>query len=192
MRQSIYTISNALTLYRLCAAPVIAGVALAENRELFVGLMLVSLFTDAIDGFLARWRHEETRLGARLDALADSATMGAGLVGLWVFERAPLQAQPFWLLLFLGTLAAATLISIMRFRRLPAFHLYSFKLADIGLTGFFLSLFLYRFVEWVYIASMSFAALAALEIAVVALVLRNYRTDIKGLWWVLQEQRNRG
>ena len=188
-RVSIYTISNALSFYRLCAAPLVAWAALADHRSLFVILVFVSLATDAVDGVLARWRREETPLGARLDALADSLTLGAGLTGVWVFERTPFLESPFWLGLFLGLLALATVTTLIKFRKLPAFHLYSFKLADIGMTGFFGVLFLYGFVPWAYALSLGFAALAALEIVAVALLIPECRTDLKGLWWVLQARR---
>ena len=95
-------------------------------------------------------------------------------------------------LLGLATLALATATTLIRFRKLPAFHLYSFKLADIGLTGFFVVLFLYGFVPWAYAAALGLAALAALEITAVALVIREFRTDLKGLWWVLKSRSTPG
>jgi len=191
-RVSIYTISNSLSVYRLLAAPAVAAAALTGHRSLFVVLALVSLGTDAIDGVIARWRREETPLGARLDALADSLTLAAGLAGVWVFERAPFIETPFWLLVFLGALTLATATTVVKFGKLPAFHLYSFKAADIGMTAFFVALFLYGFVPWAYALSLGFAALAALEILAVALAIPEFRTDLKGLWWVLRADRDRG
>jgi cardiolipin synthase (CMP-forming) len=188
-RPSITTLANALSFYRLCAAPVIVWAALSEARTLFIVLMLVSLATDAADGFLARRWKQESKLGARLDALADSLTLGAGLTGVWVFERAPFVENPRWLAIFLGALGLATIVSLARFRRLPAFHLYSFKLADLVLTAFFAAVFLYDFLPWAYALSMSLATLAALEIIVVALVVERFRTDLKGIWWVLRARR---
>lgn len=184
------TISNALSFYRLFAVPAIIWAALSGERTLFIWLTAISLFTDAIDGIIARWRHEESPFGARLDALADSLTLAAGLTGVWVFERAPFVERPFWLLLFLCALALATLTTLLKFRRLPAFHLYSFKLADIGLTAFFAAVFLIEFYPWAYIASMSLAALAALEITAVALAVDRFRPDLKGLYWVLKARKS--
>lgn len=186
--ERLLTTSNALSFYRLCAAPVIVVLALSGNRTAFIVLMLLSLASDAVDGFLARRWREETRLGARLDALADSATLIAGLTGVWVFERAPFVAQPFWLLLFLAVLALATLTTLIRFRRLPAFHLYSFKPADVGLTAFFAAVFLIGFSPLAYAAAMSLATLAALEIIAVALAIDRFRPNLKGLWWVLRRK----
>lgn len=188
-RPTLYTISNGLSFYRLLASPVIVWAALSEHRTLFLWLAAISLGTDAVDGIIARWRREETRLGARLDALADSLTLGAGLTGVWVFERAPFVDNPKWLLMFLGALALATLTTLVKFGRLPAFHLYSFKIADIFLTAFFAAVFLIGFSPLAYAGSMSFATLAALEIVAVALVIDRFEPDLKGLWWVLRSRR---
>ncbi|GGD31815.1 CDP-alcohol phosphatidyltransferase family protein [Sinisalibacter lacisalsi] len=188
-RPPVTTLVNALSFYRLLAAPVIVWAALSGHRGLFAVLMLVSLATDAADGFLARRWKQESRLGARLDSLADSLTLGAGLVGVWVFERAPFLESPGWLLMFLAALGVATAVSLVKFGRLPAFHLYSFKLADLALTAFFIAVFLYDFLPWAYALSMSLATLAALEIIAVALVIDRFRTDLKGLWWVLRARR---
>ncbi len=188
-RARTWTAANLLSFYRLLAAPAVTWAALSQQRGLFIGLILISLATDALDGMLARRWKEETRLGARLDALADSLTLGAGLVGVWVFERAPFLAAPGWLLTFLATLAIATVVTLVKFRRLPAFHLCSFKFADVVLTGFFLAVFLYDFLPWAYALAMSAATLAAMEIIVVALLIDRFRTDLKGLWWVLKARR---
>ncbi len=189
MGQSVWTISNALSAYRLAAAPVVAWAALTDLRLAFSILMLVSLATDAADGILARWLGQETKLGARLDALADSATLIAGLTGVWVFERQPFLDDPFWLGLFLGTLTLATAVTLIRFGRLPAFHLWSFKVADVALTLFFVTLFVHGFVPWAYALSMGLATLAAAEVIAVALVVDRFRTDLKGLWWVIRARR---
>lgn len=182
-------ISNALSLYRLCAAPVAAYVALDGNRSLFAILICISLFTDLIDGILARWLHQETRVGARLDALADSMTLIAAILGAFMFEYEPLRQNILWLVIFLVCLGLATMVSLIRFRKLPAFHLYSFKATDVILTGFFITLFTYGFVKWFFVFSTICASIAALEIVLVALVLKEFRPNQKGIYWVLRARK---
>jgi len=181
----LVNIANALSLYRLCAAPVVAWIALDGQRTLFAVLICISLFTDLLDGVLARWLHQETRFGARLDALADSLTLFAAILGAFVFEYQPLYENLMWLVLFLSCLGLATLVSLFRFRKLPAFHLYSFKLTDILMTCFFVTLFTYGFVKWLFILAMCWGALAALEIILVALVLDEFHPNQKSIFRVL-------
>lgn len=182
----ILTISNALSFYRLLAAPVAVWTAVDGQRNLFFILVCVSLFTDLIDGFIARRLHQETTLGARLDALADGLTLVAVVTGVFAFEYESLEGDIFWLYLFLAVLALGVGISLIRFGKLPAFHLYSFKATDFLLTGFFLVLFTYGFVQWLFIFAMVFSTLASLEIVLVALVLDEFRTNQRGLYWVLK------
>jgi cardiolipin synthase len=186
VQPSNINISNALSLYRLAAAPVAILVAFEGMRTVFVVLILISLFTDLIDGVLARWLKQETWIGARLDALADSGTLAATIIGALVFETEAIMTNIGWLVAALACLALATLVTLVKFGKLPAFHLYSFKATDVVLTVFFVVLFLYGFVKWLYVFSTLCLAIASLEIVAVALVIDEFRTNQKGLWWVLR------
>ncbi len=87
------TIPNALSSYRLCAAPFIAGLVYLQNRDAFAVLLVISLLTDMLDGLIARFSNQASRLGARLDSLADMATFIVAAIGLWVFERDTLRPE---------------------------------------------------------------------------------------------------
>jgi CDP-diacylglycerol--glycerol-3-phosphate 3-phosphatidyltransferase len=71
------TLPNILTFIRLAAAPAVALVYLVLPRPwadwaalaLFIGAAL----TDYVDGWLARWLGQVSRLGAMLDPIADKA-----------------------------------------------------------------------------------------------------------------------
>lgn len=73
----IWTLPNILTLARLLAAPALSVMFLYFNRPwadwfaltLFAGAAI----TDWFDGYLARTLHQESRLGAMLDPIADKA-----------------------------------------------------------------------------------------------------------------------
>ena len=71
LRGDVLTIPNALSFYRLLAAPAIIWLALEEHRDLFVVLLCISLITDILDGLIARTFRMESKLGARLDSFAD-------------------------------------------------------------------------------------------------------------------------
>ena len=188
--KQIATIPNALSLYRLCAAPVAAWIALEGYRTLFAVLISISLLTDLLDGVIARLFHQKTRIGARLDALADGVTLVVAVLGVFVFEYASLKENVLWLYVFLSCLALGVIVSLVRFKKLPAFHLYSFKVNDFILAAFFVTLFTYGFVQWLFIFAMVFASLASLEIVLVALFLDEFHTNQKGLYWVLSDKLN--
>src|SRR5262249_135433 len=81
---------NAITVARLGAVPVLAGVILsAEGPTTTLGGALFAgvAATDFLDGMLARWLGAESRFGRVTDPLADRLVMAVGLIGLIVLGR---------------------------------------------------------------------------------------------------------
>lgn len=77
---------NALTLFRLISAPVLAAL-LCGHGAAWQGWAAFALFTSAaltdhLDGFLARRLNAESAWGRELDPMADKLLIAAGLLGL--------------------------------------------------------------------------------------------------------------
>lgn len=70
--ESPWTVANVVTMVRLVACLVIFGHAFATGSQTwnFIGLAVYWLL-DMLDGAMARWLDQETRLGAQMDILAD-------------------------------------------------------------------------------------------------------------------------
>ena len=62
---------NMLTLLRICLIPFLVAAVLDRHFGLAFALFAVAACTDAIDGLLARWLRQRTRLGEYLDPAAD-------------------------------------------------------------------------------------------------------------------------
>ncbi len=79
-----WTIPNILTAIRLVAAPMVALMFLYFTRpyaDWFALILFVSAaLTDWLDGYLARSWHQETKLGAMLDPIADKAMVVIALM----------------------------------------------------------------------------------------------------------------
>ncbi len=90
-------IPNLLSLSRILLVPLLVAVLLTktENKE-FLGLavFLVAALTDFLDGFIARRRKEETRLGKLLDPAADKILTSAAFISL--VEMIP-NVVPAWI-----------------------------------------------------------------------------------------------
>lgn len=83
------TIPNILTALRILAAPV-AGVAILRDRlDVALVLFVAASVTDGLDGLLARVLHQQSRLGAFLDPLADKSLLLACYVALAYVHKAP-------------------------------------------------------------------------------------------------------
>jgi cardiolipin synthase len=93
----VLTVPNALSGLRLVGVPVFLWLILGPHADgLAVVLLMVSGFTDWLDGYLARKWHQISRLGQLLDPVADRLYIVATLVGLGVRD-----IVPWWLVIAL-------------------------------------------------------------------------------------------
>lgn len=171
-----------LTIYRLAAAPVAAGVALAGHRDAFFVLLIVSLITDLIDGPLARRLGQVTELGAKLDTIADSCTVIAGIFGLYLLDRAVFRPELPALYVFLASYAAAALACLVKFRVLPAYHLYTSKLAAFWSGVFFIWLYAFGYSPAFFVSLLALGVLANVESLLSTWRLKRFQTDIGSLF----------
>ncbi len=186
------SIPNLMTLYRLAAAPAAAGLALAGYRDAFFAVIVISLLSDLLDGPIARWLKQESSDGAWLDTIADGGTVLAGLLGVYLFEGDSIRPDMAWLLAFLASYAGAAGLSLIKFGGLPAFHLYTSKLAAVGSGVFFVWLFVLGYSQAVFIAAICLGIVANAESMLVSLLIRSLRTDIHSVFRLVRTEEDRG
>src|SRR5882672_12058653 len=87
------TLASKITVLRIMAIPFFA-IALLEHHLMAAQMIFcLSIFSDALDGTIARLRGERTKLGAFLDPLADKLLLVVcyivfaflNMIPLWVF-----------------------------------------------------------------------------------------------------------
>jgi cardiolipin synthase len=71
------TIANILTMFRLVMIPLIITLILSNHPIWAFVVFVLAGVTDALDGLLARWMKQSSRLGAFLDPTADKLLMTA-------------------------------------------------------------------------------------------------------------------
>lgn len=177
-------IPHLLSAFRLVVAPLAAWMAFEGHRDAFFLLIIASLFTDLVDGPIARWLDQESHFGAKLDTVADGVTLLAGIVGLFLLEVDTLRPELPWLALFLASYGAAALTGLVKFGVLPAYHLYLSKLAAVGAALFFIAFYLTGYSRVFFLAVIGLGGLANVESLLLTLRLRRFRTDIPSIFAV--------
>ena len=87
---SNWTIPNALSALRLLGVPFFFWLIVGpENDGLALIILIVSSFTDWLDGYLARKLNQFSRLGELLDPLADRLYVIAALIALMYRDLLP-------------------------------------------------------------------------------------------------------
>jgi cardiolipin synthase len=128
----VVTVPNVLSLLRLLGVPVFLWLILGPKADgLAVLLLMVSGFTDYLDGMIARRWHQISRVGQLLDPLADRLYIVATLLGL-----ALRGIVPWWLVALLvgrDVLLAGTLPVLRRIGRGPLEVHYLGKAATFNL-----------------------------------------------------------
>jgi len=179
---------NALSAIRILCAPVLLLLAITGYQVAFTWVLVVALLTDVADGWIARGFGLQSRLGARLDTVGDSLIWYAALAGLVAFQRDVLAMHAgligavvcFWIL--------ESVLAWLRYRRLSSFHTYLSKAAGVLLSVWIGVLFVLGHQPWLLGVAAALSILANLEEMLLIGLLPQWRSDVKGAWWVLRDR----
>jgi CDP-diacylglycerol--glycerol-3-phosphate 3-phosphatidyltransferase len=160
-----------------------------DHEKLFVFFIWFNLTTDILDGWLARRLNQVTEAGTMLDGLADTGTYILAITGMFRFKWEQIEPYAWWFYIFIALLIAARLFSYYRFGRLYGYQTYGGKAAAYIHGLFFLVLFIFGFYRWFYFIMIFSGYFVFLETIVITAVLRESRSNVKGLWWLLSERR---
>jgi phosphatidylglycerophosphate synthase len=180
---------NALSLLRIACAPLLVLFAVTGQQAAYTWVLVPALTTDALDGWIARSCGLQSRLGARLDTLGDSLTWCAGLAGLLAFQRDVLWRHR-WLIGAIVVLwALENLCAWWRYGRLSSFHTVLAKVSGVLLGIYLATLFMFGQIDVLLYLAAGASLLTSLEELVLLALLPEWRSDLKGLWWLYAERR---
>ena len=190
MARTVYYMINAITLYRLLAAPLLIFLAFIHQLNLFRRLLAISFCTDAFDGYLARKYKTTSIFGAKLDSVADDFTVIAAIIGIILFRPGFLVQEVNIIILLLSLFLLQNICAFARYKRMSNFHTYTAKVAAIA-QGIFLVLFFFvpkPGYTLFYIAAIT-TIVDLVEEIILVLVLREWQANVKGLYWVMKKRK---
>lgn len=185
MHKTGFYIVNGITLYRLMAAFFLLYLVVAGQLDLFKWMLAISFFTDAADGFLARRWDVVTETGSRLDSIADDLTVLMAIVGMCVFLPEFVRSQLPLIFVLTGMYLLQLLLALLRYGKPTSFHTYLAKVAA-AMQGVFLILlfFLPQPVVGLFYLAAAITFLDLAEEIVLVLLLPEWKSDVKGLYWL--------
>jgi cardiolipin synthase (CMP-forming) len=83
------TIANLITLLRIILAPIFAIYLINDHLTAAFIIFVVCSVSDGVDGFVARFFNQKTKLGAYLDPLADKLLLVTAFVALAAMGHLP-------------------------------------------------------------------------------------------------------
>nr|WP_030429522.1 CDP-alcohol phosphatidyltransferase family protein [Allokutzneria albata] len=121
----VWTIPNILSMLRLAGVPLFLWLLLGPREDVLAIIVLaVGGFTDWLDGKLARWLNQGSKLGAMLDPAADRLYILATLIAFGIRE-----ILPWWVILALVGREAVLGLSLLVLRR------YGYGAFEVHYTG---------------------------------------------------------
>jgi len=186
-RTLVRHVPNVLSGLRLASVPALLALAWIQQPVAFLVLLLVSLLSDALDGWIARRFDAVTQFGIRLDSVADFALyIAVPLGGWWLWPELLLREAP-WIALIVVGYALPGVLALIRFHRLSSYHTWSAKIAvAVTAAGFFL-LFATG-IGWPLHLGAPLALLAGLEQSAITLLASGARDNIPTLWHALRRR----
>jgi len=189
IKEKLITIPNILSFYRLITFPLVLYFLFSGNEKYFAIFLCINLVTDSLDGNIARLFNMKTKMGARLDSLADIGMYISAFLGVYLLKMEEIGSHFFMFWIFLALYLICEIYSFAKFRKFPSLHLYSFKTTGYLQGIFFFLLFAWKFIAWYWYFALSFGFLACIEEILVIYYLPEMKSNVKGLYWILKNQK---
>jgi len=189
-RQKLRRVPNALTGARIAAVPVLIALAATRHEAAFTWVLVPALLSDIADGWMARALSLQSKIGAALDSIADTLLWFASVYGIWVFHPDVITGNAWLCCTVIGLWASEYLLALLRYGRVSSFHTYAAKIAGYALGIFIGVLFVFGYFPWLLYLAAGLSVAGNLEEFALLAVLPEWRADVRGLWWVLDERRN--
>lgn len=188
MNQSLLTIPNLLSLFRLIAAPFLLYLAWIGEAEIFLFLLAISLVSDGLDGYLARRWHQESELGIKLDSWGDLANyMLVPLCAWWLWpEIIRSEFIIFWLVV--ANFSVPLIIGLIKFGKIPNYHTWSAKIAAVVMVPAIYLLFL-EITPWLFRIAAMIQLIMAIEEITITLYLKELESNVRTIWHLIHKHK---
>ena len=185
---AMVNVPNALSLLRLSLVPVLLTLAWNGWGKIFFSLLVLSLLTDALDGWLARKLNQATEFGARLDSWADLLTSLSLPIAGWWLRPEVVREEAGFLLAGIAFYLLAPFCGWLKFRRLTSYHTWAAKAAAVALAIAVIVIFAGG-PGWLLRIAMPLAVVACVEEIIMTTVLKQWQANVPTLWHAMQVQR---
>ena len=184
----LWTVPNVLSVVRLVGSLVLVPLAVYEWPVAFLITYLALTATDWIDGKLARWLGQVSKIGPKLDSASDVTMYTALLFGLlWLFGDA-LLGEAVLIATAAASYAISCLVSLLKFHRLPTYHTRAAKISWFVVLAAVVALFLDWSIWPLRLAAVT-VLLTNLEATLITFVLPRAVEDLPSLYHALRIRR---
>lgn len=179
-KEKIINLPNAVSFIRILMAPVLIYLAIQQQPQWFLIALIFTVFTDVLDGFLARELNQITEMGSRLDSWGDFIIYSTMAVCAWILWPEILLKEKVYFFIILFSFTAPALIGLIKFRTTTSYHTWAVKLA-VAVTVIGYILLFGGYLDWPFRVAAVLSLYAALEEIAITLIMRKEHVDVRTL-----------
>lgn len=177
------SIVNFITLYRIFICPVLLLLLFNESQA-FKWFLLSAFLTDALDGFLARKFNVVTKLGSRLDSIADDCLFIVAAIAIFYSHIEIFSQNIFAIIFLLSLLIIRTTILWLKHKKIvSALHTYANKAAAIVQALFILHCVFFQPSTSLFYCVIIFTAIALIEETIIIFYQNPLKENYKGIFF---------
>ena len=188
--QELYNWPNLVSFVRILLAPFMLFLAINQQPLLFIVILLVSEFTDVLDGYLARKLNQITDMGSHLDSWGDFCIYSVLAVSAWILWPEIVMQEKFYVSVIIISFTLPVLIGVIKFRTITSYHTWSVKIA-VAVTVISYILLFTDLSAWPFRLAALVCVYAALEEIAITLMIEHVHVDVRSLRQALNYRKNK-
>jgi phosphatidylglycerophosphate synthase len=168
----------------LSIARMLLAITLIFVKPLSIAFFIIYLacgISDAFDGYVARKTGTASKLGEKLDSIADFMMVMVLIVLLYPFINLKIQII-IWIVIIGFVKIAAVIVAFIKYKTLGMLHTYSNKITGFMLFAFPLTLSFAKSDVLVYIICAA-ASISAIEELVIDISSKKFEANKKSIFW---------
>lgn len=183
-----YKLPNIVSMIRLLMAPVLLWLASEQQTQWFLGILLLTVFTDVLDGFLARALNQITELGSHLDSWGDFIIYTVMAISAWLLWPEIVMREKLFFGAILLSFTLPVAIGLIKFRVLTGYHTWSVKFA-VAITVISYILLFGGWLDWPFRIAAVACLVAGIEEIAITLIMKREHVDVRTLWHAVRINR---
>jgi CDP-diacylglycerol--glycerol-3-phosphate 3-phosphatidyltransferase len=189
VKDQIINLPNLVSLIRILMAPVLFYFAFTQQPYWYMGVLLFAVFTDVLDGFLARALNQITEVGSRLDSWGDFIIYSTMAICAWILWPNIIQREKLYFFIIVLCFTLPVLVSFIKFRTVSSYHTLSVKVA-VAITVISYILLFTEILDWPFRVAALFCLYAAIEEIAITLLIQHELVDVRTVWQALKYKRD--
>lgn len=184
-KDQIVNLPNLVSFIRILMAPVLFYFALAQQPIWFIGTLMFTVFTDVLDGFLARTLNQITEMGSRLDSWGDFVIYSTMAICAWILWPDIIQRELVYFTIIVLSFTLPVFIGYLKFHTFTSYHTWSVKIAVVITVVGYILLFS-EILDWPFRIAALFCLYAAIEEIAITMLTRHEHVDVRNVWQAIE------